>query len=106
VTRWLAVSQNRTCDQCYGWSTDFPDRARLFAQGRRCAAIQFQMNVIEDAAPMVAPCEELDLAAITRGPLAMGVLTGKDTAGTRVPSDDVRTQVDRNSRMAGPIQTG
>src|SRR2546421_588211 len=80
--------------RCYGWSTDFPERARLFAQGRHCAAIQFQMNVIEDAAPMITLCEELDLAAITRGPLAMGVLTGKYTAGTRVPTDDVRTQVE------------
>ena len=38
---------------------------------------------------MITLCEELDLAAITRGPLAMGVLTGKYTAGTRVPAKTV-----------------
>jgi len=52
------------------------------------------MNVIQDAAPMIALCEELNLAAINRGPLAMGLLTGKFTAGTHLATDDVRANVE------------
>ncbi len=74
----------------YGWSTDSPERARVFAEGPNCSAAQFQMNVIDDAASMVALCEELNLAGINRGPLAMGLLTGKYKAGSKLASDDVR----------------
>jgi aryl-alcohol dehydrogenase-like predicted oxidoreductase len=74
----------------YGWSTDFPELARIFAEGPNCCAAQFQMNVLDDAPLMVALCEELDLAAINRGPLAMGLLTGKYMAESRLPLDDVR----------------
>jgi len=74
----------------YGWSTDFPERARIFAQGQHCSAIQVEMNVIDDAPDIVAVCEEFDLAAINRGPLAMGLLTGKYAPRVTLPEDDVR----------------
>ncbi|MEP7290817.1 MAG: aldo/keto reductase, partial [Chloroflexota bacterium] len=74
----------------YGWSTDFPDRARVFAQGAHCAAIQVELNVLDDAADILAVCDEFDLAAINRGPLAMGLLTGKYAPGSTLPKDDVR----------------
>lgn len=76
--------------RAYGWSTDFPDRARMFAQGEHCSAIQVQLNVLDDAADILAVCDEFDLAAINRGPLAMGLLTGKYKPDTTLPSDDVR----------------
>ena len=74
----------------YGWSTDFPERARVFAAGRNCTSVQHQMNVLDDAGPMIALCEELDLASINRGPLAMGLLTGKYRADSDLSSNDVR----------------
>ncbi len=74
----------------YGWSTDFPDRAKVFAEGPNCTAFQFQMNVLDDAPEMVALCEELDMAGINRGPLAMGLLTDKYSAKTALGGDDVR----------------
>jgi len=74
----------------YGWSTDFPDRAEVFAQGPHCTAIQFQLNVLDDNPAVIALCEKYNLAAINRGPLAMGLLTGKYTLQTRVSADDVR----------------
>jgi aryl-alcohol dehydrogenase-like predicted oxidoreductase len=74
----------------YGWSTDFHDRAEVFAQGGHCAAIQLQLNVLEDNPPVVEICEKYNLAAINRGPLAMGLLTGKYNANTKPSSDDVR----------------
>ncbi|MCE7946797.1 MAG: aldo/keto reductase [Chloroflexi bacterium CFX4] len=74
----------------YGWSTDFADRARIFAAGKHCSAIQVELNVIDDSPHVLAVCEEFDLAAINRGPLAMGLLTGKYTPRHSLPEDDVR----------------
>jgi len=74
----------------YGWSTDFPDRAEVFAQGEHCATIQLELNVLDDNPNVIAICEKYDLAAINRGPLAMGLLTGKYTASTQPSADDVR----------------
>lgn len=74
----------------YGWSTDFADRAEVFAQGEHCASIQLQLNVLDDNREVIAVCEKHNLAAINRGPLAMGLLTGKYTASTTPSADDVR----------------
>jgi aryl-alcohol dehydrogenase-like predicted oxidoreductase len=76
--------------RAYGWSTDFPDRAEVFAQGDNCTAIQLQLNVLDDNPEVLAICERNNLAAINRGPLAMGLLTGKYTAGTKQANNDVR----------------
>jgi aryl-alcohol dehydrogenase-like predicted oxidoreductase len=76
--------------RAYGWSTDFADRAAVFAQGPKCAAIQMQLNVLDDNPEVVALCERENLAAINRGPLAMGLLTGKYNAQTQPSIDDVR----------------
>ena len=76
--------------RAYGWSTDFVDRAEVFRQGPKCTSVQFQQNVLDDNPAMIAFCEKHDLAAINRGPLAMGLLTGKYTPETQVSADDVR----------------
>ncbi len=76
--------------RAYGWSTDFPERLEVFAQGSKCAAVQLQLNVMDDNPAILALCEKYDLAALNRGPLAMGLLTDKYTAGTSLGADDVR----------------
>ncbi|MCJ7569478.1 MAG: aldo/keto reductase [Anaerolineales bacterium] len=76
--------------RAYGWSTDFADRAEVFAKGKNCTAIQLQLNVLDDNEAVIAVCEKHDLAAINRGPLAMGLLSGKYTANTKPSMDDVR----------------
>lgn len=76
--------------RAYGWSTDFADRAAVFAQGPHCASIQLQLNVLDDNPEVIALCEKHDLAAINRGPLAMGLLTGKYSAESQPSADDVR----------------
>jgi aryl-alcohol dehydrogenase-like predicted oxidoreductase len=43
--------------KAYGWSTDDPERARLFASGRRCTAVQSQLNVLSDAPAVLAVCD-------------------------------------------------
>lgn len=74
----------------YGWSTDFPKSAEYFAQGEKCTSIQLQLNVLDDNPEVIAICEKYNLAAINRGPLAMGLLTGKYDADTKISADDVR----------------
>jgi aryl-alcohol dehydrogenase-like predicted oxidoreductase len=74
----------------YGWSTDDPGRAAQFGQGTHCAAVQHEMNVLDDDPDMLAVCDAFDLASVNRGPLAMGLLTGKYGAADQVPADDVR----------------
>jgi aryl-alcohol dehydrogenase-like predicted oxidoreductase len=76
--------------RAYGWSTDFADRAAVFAQGPACASIQLQLNVLDDNPEVLAVCEQANLAAIARGPLAMGLLSERYTATTQPAADDVR----------------
>lgn len=76
--------------RAYGWSTDDPERARLFAEGPSCTAVQNQMNVFNDAAAMIGLCEALNLASVNRGPLAMGLLTGKFRPDSTLADNDVR----------------
>ncbi len=75
----------------YGWSTDNPEGARVFAQGQHCAAIQHELNVAREAPEILTLCEESDLASVNRGPLAMGLLTGKMKTDTTFPPDDIRS---------------
>lgn len=81
----------------YGWSTDDPERARFFAQGPRCAAIQQRLNLFEGNAETLAVCEEMELASINRGPLAMGMLTGKFSSASTLPENDIRHSWDLQS---------
>jgi aryl-alcohol dehydrogenase-like predicted oxidoreductase len=77
----------------YGWSTDNPAGAEVFAQGEHCTAIQHFMNLMwePDWLPeMLRICEEYDLASVNRTPLAMGNLSGKFNLETKFPEDDVR----------------
>jgi len=74
----------------YGWSTDDPEKARVFAKGLHCAVVQNQMNIFEDNPAMLELCASLGLASINRGPLAMGLLIGKFAEGQTLPKDDIR----------------
>ncbi len=89
----------------YGWSTDDAERSTIFAQGTHCTAIQQQLNIFEGNAQTLAVCEQFNLASINRSPLSMGLLTGKFTIDTQIPTDDVRSrrpafQEDRMRRLA------
>jgi aryl-alcohol dehydrogenase-like predicted oxidoreductase len=74
----------------YGWHTDNPEAAKVFAQSIHCTAIQHWMNMGSDVPQMLAVCEEHDLASINRDPLGMGMLTGKINRDTTFPKDDIR----------------
>lgn len=74
----------------YGWSTDFPDRAQQWLGGRNYRAIQAEINVLNDNPGILEIAENHGLACLNRGPLAMGLLSGKYTANSKVGADDVR----------------
>ncbi len=71
----------------YGWSTDDIERARLFARGEHCIAIEHRLNVFNDHAAMLDLCREQDLASLNRGPLLMGVLTGRWSPETKLEEE-------------------
>jgi aryl-alcohol dehydrogenase-like predicted oxidoreductase len=81
----------------YGWSTDDPERARVFAAGEHCTAIEFRLNLMVDAPEMLQLCDEFDLAGICKSPLNSGVLTGKFTPDTTFPDNDGRREFDFRS---------
>ena len=78
--------------RAYGWSTDTVSQAELFAGGPHCTAVQHELNVLQDAPDMLTACAVCDLASINRGPLAKGLLTGKFTAHSQMPENDMRSQ--------------
>lgn len=75
----------------YGWSTDNPEGAKVFAQGQHCTAIQHWLNMGYDQPQILAVCEENDLASINRSPLGSGMMTGKLNRDTTFPPDDLRS---------------
>lgn len=76
----------------YGWSTDDADRARLFAEGVHCTAIQQRLNIFEGEMQTLEVCEKFNLASVNRSPLGMGLLTGKFTLDSPISADDVRSR--------------
>ncbi|MHA2226925.1 MAG: aldo/keto reductase [Candidatus Hodarchaeales archaeon] len=61
----------------YGWSTDDVERAKVFAEGKNCIAIQYAIHMTRTNPKMIALCEQHDLAGVIRSPLGSGILTGK-----------------------------
>jgi aryl-alcohol dehydrogenase-like predicted oxidoreductase len=76
--------------RAYGWSTDDLACAQRFAERPGCSAIQHNLNVFDDAPELLALCAGHDLASVNRTPLAMGLLSGKFRADSRLSDDDVR----------------
>lgn len=76
--------------RAYGWSTDDMGRAKTFASGKHCASVQHQLNIFEDNPAMLVLCVKENLASINRGPLAMGLLTGKYATGANFETTDIR----------------
>lgn len=74
----------------YGWSTDRVDAISAFATSPNCGVIQQQLSVLDGNMELLALCEQRNLASINRGPLGMGLLTGKFAPDSTFASDDVR----------------
>lgn len=74
--------------RAYGWSTDDPERAAVFG-----SYVQAEMNVLRDRPDLYPVLEIQNMTMLCRGPLAMGLLTGRDWANAVLPEDDVRNKV-------------
>jgi aryl-alcohol dehydrogenase-like predicted oxidoreductase len=74
----------------YGWSTDRADAIRAFSTSPRCAVVEQQLSVLDGNAELLALCEAWNLASMNRGPLGMGLLTGKFSPASTFGDDDVR----------------
>lgn len=76
----------------YGWSTDRIEAVKTFAEGPNCGVVQQQLNIFDGNLELLRLCEELDLASLNRGPLGMGILTGKFRLDAEFASDDIRSR--------------
>jgi len=74
----------------YGWSTDLSDLSEYFVKNSNCVAIQHELNVLHDMNEIIDICEKNNLASVNRTVLAMGLLTGKYSANSKLPDNDVR----------------
>ena len=74
----------------YGWSTDRSDAIQAFATLPNCSVVQQQLSVLDGNMELLHLCESLNLASINRGPLGMGLLTGKFAPDSTFKPDDVR----------------
>ena len=77
----------------YGWSTDRVDAVKAFSSSPNCGVVQQGLSVLDGNMELLALCEELNLASLNRGPLGMGLLTGKFTPTSSFASNDVRHHV-------------
>ncbi|MCD7059605.1 aldo/keto reductase [Pelagibacterium xiamenense] len=74
----------------WGWSTDNARAAARMLDFPHFTAVQQELSVFNDGPDMLALCEAENLASLNRSPLAMGMLTGKFSSSTVLPSTDVR----------------
>jgi aryl-alcohol dehydrogenase-like predicted oxidoreductase len=74
----------------YGWSTDRTDAVQAFSTAPHCGVVEQQLSVLDGNDELLTFCEEIGLGSLNRGPLGMGVLTGKYAPTSTFPTDDVR----------------
>ncbi|WP_236884248.1 aldo/keto reductase [Devosia sp. A16] len=74
----------------WGWSTDDAAAVSRVLHYPHFKAVQQGLDVFRDGPQMVTLCDRHRLPNLIRSPLAMGFLTGKFTAQSRVSTDDVR----------------
>ncbi len=78
----------------YGVSTNEIDHLRRFDQHGTCGVIQVDYSILNRSAEegVLPYCGEHNVGVILKGPLKMGVLTGKFATDTSFPEGDVRKE--------------
>lgn len=77
----------------YGWSTGNPKQAHTFASNFSAANFEMGYNLFkngQEEKEMLSICEKHGMACVAHSALAMGLLSGKYNAATKLGSDDVR----------------
>ncbi len=78
--------------RAYGASTSDFEFLKAFNADGGCATLQIDYSILNRTPELeIFPyCQENDIGVIVRGPLAMGILTGKFSPDTRFPEGDFR----------------
>lgn len=78
--------------RAHGLSTSDFDYLRAFNEDNDCATLQIDYSILNRTAEAkIFPyCQKHDIGVLVRGPLAMGILTGKFTPETRFGEGDFR----------------
>ncbi len=72
----------------YGWSTDDPDRAKVFSKQKHCTIVQFKHNLTFHNERMIEEViNRFNVAGLIKGPLGSGILTGKYRDDSRLPKN-------------------
>ncbi len=72
----------------YGWSTDDPERAMVFAKGKHCTTVQFKHNMTFHNKRMLEKVvNKMKIAGLIKGPLGSGILTGKYKDDSKLPQN-------------------
>ena len=86
----LAELRDKGWIGAFGWSTDARASAAAFADRDGFVAVENDLNVFDHADDLMRFVAERNLVSLGRLPLAMGLLSGKYTAGTKVGANDIR----------------
>jgi aryl-alcohol dehydrogenase-like predicted oxidoreductase len=78
--------------RAYGVSTSDFEYLQEFNADGQCATLQIDYSILNRTpeADIFPYCQENNIGVIVRGPLAMGILTGKFKADSQFPEDDFR----------------
>lgn len=84
--------------RAYGVSTSDLDYLKAFNSDGGCSTLQTDYSILNRTpeAEIFPYCMEHDIGVIVRGPLAMGILTGKFTPDWTFPEDDWRRRWQEN----------
>ena len=86
----LAELRERGWIDAFGWSTDHTPSVQRFADRDGFVAVENDFNVFDHASELMGFVESRGLVSISRLPLAMGMLSGKYSAGQSVGEGDIR----------------
>ncbi len=80
--------------RAYGVSTSNFDYLQAFNADGNCATLQIDYSILNRTpeAEIFPYCQEHDIGVIVRGPLAMGILTGKFAPDSEFSEDDFRRE--------------
>jgi aryl-alcohol dehydrogenase-like predicted oxidoreductase len=84
--------------RAYGVSTSDFQYLRAFSGDGGCATLQIDYSILNRTpeADIFPYCQEQNIGVIVRGPLAMGILTGKFSADSQFVGDDFRKRWQEN----------
>jgi aryl-alcohol dehydrogenase-like predicted oxidoreductase len=82
----------------YGWSITSVEGLEVFANGKHCGVTQNELNVMSDPVEFRLACEAHSIGWLCRGPLGMGLLTGKYDRNSEVADDDIRKEWDLSEK--------